>query len=51
MDKHANEYLFLNQMCNTLLACDFDSNQTFFTCVIMNSDRKHIVNTEKDMKL
>lgn len=53
MDKHTNEYLFLNEMCNTIQACDFDSTQVFFhlPCVVINNDQKHIFNTEKDMKL
>lgn len=53
MDKHTNEYQFLNQMCNTLLACDFDSSAVFFhlPCVVVNNDHKHIFNTEKELKL
>jgi hypothetical protein len=53
MDNHTSEYLFLNEMCNTIIACDFESSQAFFhlPCVVINNDHKHIFNTKKDMRL
>ena len=53
MDKYTNEYLFLNDLCNSILACDFESSVVFFhlPCVVVNNDNKHIFNTEKELKL
>lgn len=52
MDKYTNEYLFLNEVCNKILACDFESSIVFFhlPCVVVNNDREYIFKTEPELK-
>lgn len=52
MDKQTDEYLFLKNMCDTLLACKFEASEQFFhmPCVVVNNQNKHIFNSQKELE-
>jgi hypothetical protein len=53
MEMHPDEDQFLNDMCNTLIAGDFESSKAYFhlPCVVIYNQHKFVFNSEKELQL